>query len=152
MRLLSLVLVACAVVMSFPVSAATYTKEERTFVLNGRTAVLGDKLMDKIRARWVWPDEGTFLSLSTSINAADVRWALDFIAVVEMLNEEKCESLTFLESRPFVQEQDDRVRAYTGKIGLFDYAWSIDVCGKKKIYRVFNAEGEKDISVVPAAL
>lgn len=134
------------------VHAGEYTDSERRFMLNGKIVILSDELMDQLRGMWVWPDAGTALRVNSLFNPSDVQWMLDYIAINEMLNSDNCKKIEFLETRKFVPEMDDKIKAYTGEIGLFDYLWLVNSCGDVHGYRVFNAKGEKDVTVVPASL
>lgn len=133
------------------VFAEKYTDSERTFMLKGKEAVLSDELMDKIRRMWEWPDSGAVLRVNSLFDAPDVRWVLDYIAIIEMINFEDCDRILFLETKKYTPESDD-IKAFDGEIGSFDYIWIIGSCGGKHSYRVFNVKGEEDVTVVPASL
>ncbi len=140
------------VVLTGVVHAGEYTDSERTFMLDGKVALLSEELMDQIRSMWEWPEAGASLRVNSLFDKSDIQWVLDYIAIMEMQNSSNCKKIKILASRNFVPEKDDKINAYTGEIGLFDYLWLVDSCGNKHGYRVFNAKEEKDVSVVPASL
>lgn len=129
-----------------------YSDQESTFILGDETVRLDDEMMDQLRDMWIWENEGKIVEKFAAIKPSDFRWALDYIALLQMLNYDECHELRLIEARDFDVKNDDEIEAFTGKVGLFDYAWIVDSCGSRHVYRIYNEQGTADLSVVPAVL
>jgi len=141
-----------ALAISMSAFADEYSDLERTFSIGDQTVMLDDQMLDQLRGMWRWDANGELVRKSVAIKPSDFRWALDYIALLQMLNYEECGELKLVEVREFDVKNDDEIGAFTGKIGLFDYAWIIDSCGALHIYRVYNEQDTADLSVIPAIL
>lgn len=96
-------------------------------------------MLQELRERW---KGGTQLIIAhSSIQKADIRWALDFIALSEIINSPKCKTLKIIKTRTFDSGTEKQLQAENFEVGLFDYAWEVDVCGNRHIYRVANKKG-----------
>ena len=124
-------------------------RTDNVFYLNGKKAVIGDQMLSDIRSRWT----GEFqIKASAHLSPEDIRWALDYISLAELINQPKCENYQFINTAHYEKKSDylntsDHIRA-----GLFDYIWVIEVCGFEHRYRVVQAEGSNSFNVYQAKI
>jgi hypothetical protein len=138
---------AVLTVIALPIFADD-ARSDRVFFINGNWTEIGPDLQRELRAKWVGP---AVIRTSSALDASDVRWVMDYIALSEIVNYRDCDTLKLLETRPFDMEVDLAENRPDAKPGRFDYAWIIDTCGSRHIYRVMNMEGESDLTVYQTA-
>lgn len=144
---MKLLLIIACITVSLPVFAS---RESNTFNLNGREIEVSDELLEKIRSRI--NAEDVEIITSTLMDKDDVRWALDYISLGELIYSKGCESLKLLNTRKFDSKVD--VDKYGSHIvpGVFDYVWEVKVCEKQHNYRVVNEKGDSSFTVYPLEL
>jgi hypothetical protein len=135
--------------LSCSVSGQETAKASNVFNLNGEDVTLSDELLEGLRNKWNgW--EGV-IATSSLINETDIRWIMDYISILELKYSPNCDTLSLIETRQF-----DPTEVQTTEVdivaGLFDYAWEVEACGSKHIYRIVNVEGESDFTVYPSRL
>ena len=123
-------------------------RSENIFSLDGEWVRLDDELLARLRAKWV----GTsYVQIISVMDTSDVRWVLDYISVMELLNNRDCDKLELVETRDFASQEDLRNGTPDLEHGLFDYAWIVNSCGKLKTYRIVNPRDSSSLSVYQTA-
>lgn len=133
-----------------PMIGAENNRTANVFNLNGQRVELSDRLLMQLREKW----KGGVSHITTSslLTESDVRWILDYIAIIETTNSEGCDSYQITKTRNFDPHTDVDPAPTPIEPGLFDYVWEIDVCKAHRNYRVLLQKGDTSVTVYPLNL
>lgn len=136
---LSLLLVSVSAFGASPIRAPNI------FYIDGQNIELSDSLLQQFRKSW--SPNPMNRNIETSLGKADRRWVLEFISIDQGARvKPNCNHLTLLGVKPN-NKHIQIIKGQKMESGAFDELWSINACGHKVNYRVFNAKGTINLGI-----
>lgn len=77
---------------------------------------------------------------------------MDYIAIMETINNRECKNLEIIKTRKFDNNSDKDTTGTNVKPALFDYVWYVNEGAEICKYRIVNPMGHKGMSVYPMNL
>ena len=136
-------------------SSISLSEEQRSgsaniFNLNGRNISVSDSFLLELREYWKG-NTGVIVT-SSLLKEADVRWSLDYISLMEVVNSKECKSLEVMQTRKFDPTSDTDNTGAKIESGAFDYVWEVKVCDIQRSYRLVNQKGSPSFTLYPLNL
>jgi hypothetical protein len=128
-------------------------ESDSTFLVNGRPVTYTTEQMAQLRGFWSEP--APYVSLRTGLTESEARWSADFIAIQERSRSpgKPCQRLELLSISPSPPDVLDVLgrRHPAGKLKP-DELWTLNACGSKRSYRVFQPANSLALSIFEARL
>jgi len=121
-----------------------------TFNLNGRNISVSDSMLLELREHW--KGNTNVIVTSSLLKKADVRWSLDYISLMEVIDSKGCKSLEVMQTRKFDPASDTDNTGAKIESGAFDYVWEVKVCDTQRNYRLVNQKGSQSFTLYPLNL
>jgi hypothetical protein len=131
--------------------ASTQNKDlrnENIFNVNGKNIVISNDSLRELRNKW---QGEAFIITSILMDKSDVQWIIDYISIYEKAVSKDCDILKGIQTRKF-DINEPQLKRFDLKVGAFDYAWDIEVCGSIHTYRIVNEMGSDSFIVYPTKL
>ena len=122
------------------------------FLVNGQPVTYSSEQMAQLRSMW---SEPPFARFKTGLTASEARWSADFISVQERNRTpgQPCTRLQMLSITPSPPKVLDVLGRYHPAGNLRpDELWSVDACGDKRAYRVFQPANSMALAIFEARL
>ncbi|QOL24697.1 hypothetical protein LP316_10145 [Thalassotalea sp. LPB0316] len=144
------IIIALLVISALAISEESLARSSNIFNLNGKNIPVPDNVLSQLREHW--KGETSMIVPNKMLNEADIRWSLDYISILELINNKECKSLELLQTRNFdpVSDTDNSGAQITS--GLFDYVWEIKACDIQRQYRVVHPKGIPSFAIYPINL
>ena len=126
---------------------------DNTFLINGLPVTYTDEQMALLRG--VWSEPAPYVSLKSGLTVSEAKWSADFIAIQERSRSsgkpcERLELLSISASPPNVLDVLGRHHP-AGKLKP-DELWTLNACGTKRAYRVFQPANSLALAIFEARL
>ncbi|KZM42129.1 hypothetical protein OA92_13050 [Marinomonas sp. SBI22] len=135
---------------SLSISGEPLSSNVNTFNLNGKNVTLSDSMLSNLREHW--KGSRNLIRTSSFMKKADVRWSLDYISLIEVINSKGCKSLEVVNTKKFDPEIYSDNTGVKIESGLFDYVWEVKVCDKYRNYRLVNPKDNQSFTLYPLNL
>ena len=120
------------------------------FNLNGKNISVTDSMLLELREHW--KGNTSVIVTSSLLKESDVRWSLDYISLMEVINSKGCKSLEVIQTRKFDPASDIDNTGAKIESGAFDYVWEVKVCETQRNYRLVNQKGSQSFTLYPLNL
>lgn len=141
--LLSVVLVLSACNTTQPIQQ----EESRTFHVLGQDMTIVQPLLGQVRSKW--GDLNTPVKVKSALDRENILYTLDYIALMETLNNKECPLIHMQETRSFDPTKDVDTRRPNQVYGAFDEIWVVKSCEFTKKFRVINIQGTNEVTAYP---
>ena len=126
---------------------------DNTFLIDGRPVTYTDEQMAQVRG--VWSEPTPYVSLKSGLTDSEAKWSADFIAIQERSRSsgKLCTRLELLSISPSPPNVVDVLGRHhpAGRLKP-DELWTLNACGTKRAYRVFQPENSLALAIFEARL
>lgn len=134
----------CSILITGCAAPEKAPRAENLFSIGGQTIEVSDELLATYRSKWVG---NSLIPAAPPLKMTDIQWSLDLISIYESLQNPDCKQFQLTQARDFDPAVDTDKRHPDVISDMFDYVWEIDVCGKRRLYRVVHSQGSRDFAV-----